>query len=211
MFLQGDNKEHYGMSMLFADTLRKLRTEKDLSQRDLAQRMFITRSTIARWESGTRLPDAAMITRLAQCLGVSVGMLLSAAAKSDEVSNVIMVDDRKVILAGGLPVLEEAMPNATIVGFTRPLEAVEYARANRVDIAFLDIELGKTSGLDLCRELLEINPCTNVVFLTAYAEYSLDAWGTGASGFMVKPITPEGVRDQLGRLRYPFSMGGAVE
>lgn len=199
------------MSMLFADTLRKLRTEKDLSQRDLAQRMFITRSTIARWESGTRLPDAAMITRLAQCLGVSVGMLLSAAAKSDEVSNVIMVDDRKVILAGGLPVLEEAMPNATIVGFTRPLEAVEYARANRVDIAFLDIELGKTSGLDLCRELLEINPCTNVVFLTAYAEYSLDAWGTGASGFMVKPITPEGVRDQLGRLRYPFSMGGAVE
>lgn len=103
--------------------------------------------------------------------------------------------------------MEDAMPNATVVGFTRPIEAVEYAKGNRVALAFLDIELGKMSGLDLCRTLLDINPRTNVVFLTAYAEYSLDAWSTGASGFMVKPITPKGVREQLERLRYPFPMG----
>ncbi|HAM15137.1 MAG TPA: hypothetical protein DCP91_04640 [Eggerthellaceae bacterium] len=197
------------MNTLFAETLKRLRAEKSLSQRELAKRMYVTRSTVARWENGNRLPDAAMITRLAECLGVDAGMLLSAAAESDEVPNVIMVDDRKIVLSGGLPVLEEAMPNATIVGFTRPSEALEYARANRVALAFLDIELGKTSGLDLCRALLEVNPRTNVVFLTAYAEYSLDAWDTGASGFMVKPITPEGVRRQLENLRHPFSAGGA--
>ena len=50
---------------------------------------------------------------------------------------------------------------------------------------------------------------TNVVFLTTYVGHSLDAWGIGASGFMVKPITQEGARGQLERLRYPFSMGGA--
>ena len=103
------------------------------------------------------------------------------------------------------------MPYATVVGFTRPAEAVEYAKSNRVALAFLDIELGKTSGLDLCRTLLDVNPRTNVVFLTAYAEYSLNAWETGASGFMVKPFTPEGVRDQLARLRYPFPSGSAGE
>ena len=196
------------MNSHFAETLRKLRAESGLSQRELAKRMYVTRSTIARWENGSRLPDAAMLSRLAQCLGVNVGTLLSAAAESDESPNVIMVDDRKVVLSGGLPVLEEVMPDATVVGFTRPSEAVEYARGNRVALAFLDIELGKTSGLDLCRTLLDINPRTNVVFLTAYAEYSLDAWGTGASGFMVKPITPEGVREQLALLRYPISTGG---
>ncbi|MBR3234823.1 MAG: helix-turn-helix domain-containing protein [Atopobiaceae bacterium] len=196
------------MNSHFAETLRKLRAESGLSQRELAKRMYVTRSTIARWENGSRLPDAAMLSRLAQCLGVNVGTLLSAAAESDESPNVIMVDDRKVVLSGGLPVLEEVMPDATVVGFTRPSEAVEYARGNRVALAFLDIELGKTSGLDLCRTLLDINPRTNVVFLTAYAEYSLDAWGTGASGFMVKPITPEGVREQLELLRYPISTGG---
>lgn len=197
------------MNALFADTLRKLRSEAGLSQRELAKRMYVSRSTIARWENGSRLPDAVMLSRLAQCLGVDVGDLLSAAAESDEAPIVIMVDDRKIILAGGLPILEEVMPHATVVGFTRPSEALEYARVNRVALAFLDIELGKTSGFDLCRALIDINPRTNVVFLTAYAEYSLDAWDTGASGFMVKPITQEGVRKQLELLRYPFSTGGA--
>ena len=122
---------------------------------------------------------------------------------------VIMVDDTRIVLTGGLPVLEEVLPNATVVGFTRPSEALDYARTNRVALAFLDIEMGKTSGLELCRSLLEINPLTNVVFLTAYTEYALDAWSTGACGFMLKPITPEGVREQLKNLRYPFSPGGA--
>ena len=203
--------ERCGMSMLFAETLRKLRTERGLSQRELAERVYVTRSTVARWESGSRLPDVAMLSRLSKCLGVDVNTLLSALAESDESPNVIMVDDRRIVLSGGLPILEQVMPNATITGFTRPLEAIEYARANRVALAFLDIELGKTSGLDLCRALLEINPRTNVVYLTAYIEYSFDAWGTGASGFMLKPITPEGVRAQLKMLRYPFMTGGAGE
>ena len=68
--------------------------------------------------------------------------------------------------------------------------------------------MGTISGLSVCRELLEINPRTNVVYLTAYSGYSLDAWSTGASGFMLKPITPEGVREQLIHLRYPFGTGG---
>jgi len=107
--------------------------------------------------------------------------------------------------------LEEALPNATVTGFTRPSEAIEYAKANRVALAFLDIELGKASGLELCQTLLQINPRTNVIFLTAYGEYSLDAWSTGASGFMLKPITLEGVAAQLKNLRYPFSPGGACK
>ena len=199
------------MNRHFAETLRRLRVERRLSQEQLASRVFVTRSTVARWETGSRQPDAAMISRLAQCLGVDVNTLFSAAFIGDTSPNVIMVDDRKIVLSGGLPVLEEVLPGTTITGFTRPSEAIEYARANPVALAFLDIELGKMSGLGLCRALLQINPRTNVVFLTAYAEYSLDAWGTGASGFMLKPITPEGVREQLKHLRYPFWTGGDGE
>ena len=170
--------------------------------------MFVTQPTVARWESGIRLPDAVMITRLAEVLGVDVNVLLSAAAESDECPTVILVDDRKLILTGGLPVLEEVMPHANVVGFTDAEETLEYARNNRVSLAFLDIELRDTNGLDLCRKLLAINPRTNVVFLTAYNAYALDAWSTGASGFMLKPLTTEGVREQLKNLRYPFPIGG---
>lgn len=196
------------MSKYFSDTLKKLRNKKGLSQLELADKMYVTRSTVSRWESGNRLLDAVMISRLAAVLGVDVNVLLATAEQSDDCPNVILVDDRKLILTGGLPILEEVMPNATVTGFTDADEAIEYAKANRVALAFLDIELRGTNGLELCRDLLEINPRTNVVYLTAYSEYSLDAWSTEAIGFMLKPITPDGVREQLKKLRYPFRTGG---
>ena len=199
------------MNLRFAETLRKLRTEKGLSQRQLANRIYVTRSTVARWENGSRLPDAAMLSHISRCLDVEITTLLTAAAQSREIPNIIMVDDRKIVLTGGLPILEEVLPDANITGFTRASEALEYARENRVALAFLDIEMGKTSGLELCRALLQINPQTNVVYLTAYVEYSFDAWSTGACGFMLKPITAEGVQAQLRNLRYPLLSGGMGE
>jgi len=191
------------MDLFFSDTLRKLRTKKGLSQQALADKMFVTRSTVSRWESGKRLPDAIMMARLAEVLGADVNLLLSAVEQSDECPNVIMVDDNKIILSGGLAILEDVIPNASVTAFTKPKDAIEYVKANRVALAFLDIEMGTISGLDVCREMLKVNPRLNVVYLTAYSEYSLEAWSTGASGFMVKPITVEGVREQISHLRYP--------
>ena len=196
------------MNALFAETLRKLRAERGLSQTQLGKQLFVNHSTIARWENGTRLPDAAMIPRLAACLGVDANTLFRLAAESDELPNVIMVDDSKVSLSDGLAVLEEVLPNAAIAGFIWPQEAIDYAKANRVALAILDIELGAASGLELSRTLQEINPRTNIVFLTAYPDYSLDAWKTEASGFLVKPLTAESVREQLQKLRYPLQAGG---
>ena len=196
------------MNMLFADTLKKLRTEKRLSQNDIAKRMYVTPTTVSRWESGHRLPDAAMIARLSDVLGVNVNILISAAAQSDESPIVIMVDDNKVFLNDGMPIIEEVIPNAAVIGFTKPSEAVEYAKANRIALAFLDIEMIDVSGLDVCRKLLEINQRTNVVYLTAYRDYSFDAWDTGACGFLLKPIKPEDVKKLLAKLRYPFPTGG---
>ena len=143
------------MSTLFAETLKRLRIERGFSQRELAKTMYVTQSTVARWENGSRLPDAAMLSRLSECLGVDVGTLLNVAAESDEPPHVIMVEDRDVILTGGIAVLKEAMPDATITGFS---DAIEFAKENRVSLAFLDIELGHTNGFELCRALLDINP-----------------------------------------------------
>lgn len=199
------------MNHYFAETLRNLRADRGLTQRELAEKVYVTRAAVGRWESGSRLPDATMISRLSQCLGVDVGTLMVAAAQSDESPNVILVDDREIVLAGGLPILEEVLPSATITGFIRPSEALQYAKINRVALAFLDIELGKLNGLEVCRRLLEINPRTNVIYLTAYSEYAVPAWTTGASGYMLKPITAEGVRAQLKNLRYPLMSGGAIE
>ena len=195
------------MNSVFSKTLRKLREEKGLSQKQLGQLLFVNHSTVARWENASRLPDPTMIPRIAECLGVDANELFQLTAQSEESPNVIIVDDSKVILSDALSVLGEILPNATITGFIWPLEAIEYAKKNRIALAILDIELGTASGIELCRTLLEINRRTNIEFLTAYPDYSLDAWSTEASGFMLKPLTKEGIKEQLKKLRYPFFMG----
>lgn len=107
----------------------------------MAEKIYVTRATIARWESGSRLPDAMIISRLSKCLDTDADALISAVLASEEAPNVIMVDDRKIFLSGALPILEEVMPNAIITGFTRPSEAIEYTKTNLVALAFLDIFL----------------------------------------------------------------------
>lgn len=199
------------MNTTFAKTLRKLREERGLSQKQLGKKLYVNHSTVARWENSSRLPDVLMILRIAQCLGADINNLFQLAAQSEENPNVIIVDDNQIIISDGLAVLGEVMPDATITGFIWPQEAIEYAKRNRVALAILDIELGSASGLDLCETLRAINPQTNIVFLTAYSDYSLDAWKTEASGFMLKPLTAENVKEQLQKLRYPFLTGGTDE
>ncbi|MBR0415052.1 MAG: response regulator [Clostridia bacterium] len=181
--------------------LKQKRKEMGLTQEMLAQKLFVSKSAVSYWEKGTRMPDAEMMVKIAKCLDVDISVLMS---DGNEIPNVIIVDDEKIILNGGIPIIKSVIPNAEVTGFTKPSDAVQYAKNNKVDLAFLDIEMGMTSGLDVCKDLLECNPKTNVIYLTAYSEYSLDAWKTGASGFMLKPLTADGIREELSRLRYPI-------
>ena len=196
------------MKHTFGEALLTARKKKGLSQQEFADLLPVSRSSVANWEADRRLPNATIIARIAEILDIGVTELLDTANEEDAHPIVIIVDDNKIILKGDTPVIEKALPNATVVGFTKPSQAIKYVKENRVSLAFLDIELGLASGIDLCNALLEINPRMNVVFLTAYPEYSIEAWNTKASGFMVKPITLEGVKEQLKKLRHPFPTGG---
>ena len=175
-----------------------------LSQQQLAQRLFVNRSSIANWETGRRIPDLILLARLAHLLNVDISVLTDAAKTDFGPPEIIVVDDESILLAGAIPVISEAIPNASITGFMKASEAIEHARESRISIAFLDIEIGNTSGIDLCKTLMEINPYTNVIFLTSYPDYAAEAWKTTASGFIVKPLSLESVKEQLGKLRYPI-------
>ncbi len=198
------------MDIGFGETLRNLRTSNNLSQQQLADKLFVNRSSVANWENGRRVPDVVLLSRIAWFFGVDISVLTNAANSSQASPEIIVVDDETVLLAGEIPIISEVMPNATITGFSKPSEAIEYAHSNNISIAFLDIEMGKTSGIDLCNTLLEINPMTNVIFLTSYQDYAVKAWSTAASGFLLKPLRQEDVEAQLKKLRYPI-MGNIGE
>ena len=191
------------MVLLFGETLRHLRTEKGLSQQQLADRLHVERASVTNWEAGRRIPSIEMLFQIAEALEVDAATLLAAAGERSEVPNVLLLDDEPIILDGSIPVLRELMPKANVIGFTKSLEALTFFRENPVALVFLDIELARSSGLELCRQMLALRPHTNVVFLTAYPEYSIDAWNVGASGFLLKPLDADEVRRELSRLRYP--------
>ncbi|MBQ3264308.1 MAG: response regulator [Ruminococcus sp.] len=194
------------MNRSIGENIRKIRTARGLSQLQLADKLNVDRSSVASWETGRRSLDAGMISRLAGALEVDANKLLSPA-QSDARPVVMIVDDERVIMRYNASVIKKVIPKAETVCFTKPSDAVEYAEDHRVDLALLDIEMGMISGLDVCRELLRSNPRTNVVYLTAYREYSFDAWETGAGGYMLKPLTPDAVREQLCKLRFPLPTG----
>ena len=161
------------MVLPFGETLRRLRIEKGFSQKQLANKLHVERSSITTWEAGRRVPDADMVFHIADVLGVDTASLLAATSELACAPNVLLVDDESIILSGALPVLREALPQANVVGFTKPMEALNYVRKNPVELVFLDIELGCTSGLDFCRNLLHIRPHIPGIFLRCLEYRSL--------------------------------------
>ncbi len=187
--------------MTFGETLKKARMKKGLSQQQLAELLYVDRSTITNWEGNRRIPDFAMISKLSKQLGVDINTFLDSVENEKPV--VIMLDNEKTILNYGVPLLKKVLRNAEVYGFSKPSMALEFVRSTKVALVFLDIEMGMISGFDVCKELLNINPKMNVVFLTAYADYALNAWATEASGFILKPLTEAAVKEQIKKLRYP--------
>ena len=60
------------------DMIRRLRTEKGLSQDELAEKLFVTRQAVSRWENGETTPNTETLKRLSRLFDVSINTLLGA-------------------------------------------------------------------------------------------------------------------------------------
>lgn len=88
-----------------------------------------------------------------------------------------------------------------IFTFLNSLEAYEFAKSHQIDIAFLDIEMPELNGLQLAKNLKKINPFINIVFVTAYDNYALDAYRLHASGYLSKPVSYKQIEEEMANLR----------
>lgn len=119
---------------------------------------------------------------------------------------IIAVDDEKIALQGLLSSIQKAAPDATIDGFRYASEAVEHMQKHGCDIAFLDIEMKGTDGITTAKMMKQINPDVNIIFATGFGSYRDAAFDLHASGYLMKPITAEGVKRELENLRRPVPM-----
>lgn len=86
----------------FQQRLKDLRLSKNMSQKQLAEMLGTTNSSVCDWERGRTEPDKTFVLKLADCLNVSTDYLLG---RTDEMGNVIMsesafqlsADEREVL------------------------------------------------------------------------------------------------------------------
>ena len=131
---------------------------------------------------------------------------------------VICVDDEQPALdtfrlkAKGFPEIE------SLRLFSDCEEAIRYAGENRIDAAFLDIEMPDMGGIELARELKKKDCNIRIFFMTAFEQYALDAFGVKALGYIMKPYTKAEIgealeaagsgRKKTGAARYAGGQGG---
>lgn len=116
---------------------------------------------------------------------------------------ILVVDDSKLSASSLVRVLERVDASLHCEVVTGAIDALEALKREPFDVAFLDIEMPGVNGLELARRIKLRFPTTNIVFVTGYPEYALDAWNTQASAFLVKPVDEQDVRRALASLRIP--------
>ena len=119
---------------------------------------------------------------------------------------ILLVDDEKLQLARLEESVKYVLPSAEIVSYTNPVTALEENKKEKIHIAFLDIEMPKLNGIQLAKSLKSINPQINIIFVTAYDRFALDAMKMRASGFVTKPVNEEKVFEEINGLRYPVEL-----
>lgn len=81
--------------------------------------------------------------------------------------------------------------------------AMEQLKNNKINVAFLDINMPGKSGLELAQAIKRLDPDVNIIVVTAYREYALDALRLYVSAYLLKPVDDNELREALENLRKP--------
>ena len=73
-----------------------------------------------------------------------------------------------------------------VEAFSDPAKALDYAMSNDIDIAFLDIEMGSVSGLEVAKAIRANSINSYIVFTSGY-DYAITAFEIKANGYLLKP------------------------
>ena len=116
--------------------------------------------------------------------------------------NIIAVDDELNALKCIKAAIEDAIPDCSLSCFSTSKSALEYVKSNRVDTAFLDIEMAGMNGLKLAKSIKDIYGKTSIIFVTGHSSYAVDAFAMHANGYVLKPATKETVQREIKNLKY---------
>lgn len=123
----------------------------------------------------------------------------------------VLVDDDPVTLLQ-LELLLSEQPDVEVLRtFTNAHEALEHIGRMDSDLVFLDIEMPDISGIEFAAELTRMGKGIDIVFVTSYGQYAIEAFNLNAMHYILKPFSTEMVITALNRVRAGIRRRGASQ
>ena len=113
----------------------------------------------------------------------------------------VAVDDEALMLGALVKAVSASPDIKEVTKFSDCELALDFVKNNRVDIAFLDINMRGMGGLALAEKILAMRPDCKIVFCTGYEEYAIPAFKMHASGYLMKPISAEDVQAEIDNIK----------
>jgi DNA-binding LytR/AlgR family response regulator len=128
----------------------------------------------------------------------------------------VIAEDESLLREALVAALRKAWPDLEILAECADGgSALEAISEMTPDVAFLDIRMPGLTGLEVAAAAVSASPRTQVVFVTAYDQYAIDAFDKGAVDYLLKPIQPERLMQTVqrvqSRLAAPALPAGANE
>ena len=121
---------------------------------------------------------------------------------SDLVRTCIVAEDESLLRQALIDQLRDAWPELQVLAECEDgASAVEALAEFTPDIAFLDIRMPGLTGLEVASAAAQASPRTQIVFVTAYDQYAIDAFERGAIDYLLKPVQPERLAATIVRLQ----------
>ncbi|MDY3917931.1 MAG: LytTR family DNA-binding domain-containing protein [Candidatus Limivivens sp.] len=113
----------------------------------------------------------------------------------------IIIDDETLIL-DNLSYIFQQLDNARILrSYEDPARALEEYSSLKPDVVIVDINMPSMNGLEFAENLRAMDPKANIIFLTAYDQYAIDAFGVHAVDYILKPVTTSKLKKSLARIQ----------
>jgi DNA-binding LytR/AlgR family response regulator len=121
---------------------------------------------------------------------------------SDAPRTCVVAEDEPLLRQALLDQLAQAWSQLQVVAACEDgASALEALAELQPHVAFLDIRMPGLSGLDVAAAAAQVSPRTQIVFVTAYDQYAVDAFERGAIDYLLKPISAERLAATVQRLQ----------
>jgi DNA-binding LytR/AlgR family response regulator len=122
----------------------------------------------------------------------------------------IIAEDEQLLRAELVSLVRKAWPELEIAAECEDgASALDAIDVLQPEVAFLDIRMPGITGLEVAAAAAQASPKTNVVFVTAYNQYAIDAFERGALDYLLKPIDPARLAATVKRVKERLGAGVA--